>query len=116
MSARMKRNWDLLRVLQKAPKAQRDAIIRSSSDDLVLAICEIIVNVLNGTVRLTPAQRKKLTIYKKILRSVADRKLKSSTKKRLLIQKGGFLPAILTPVLAVVASLIGETIGSALRK
>ena len=110
MSARLKRNWELLRVLQKARKSQRSAIIRHSTDDLVLAICEIVLNVLNGTVKLSSAQRKKLVAYKKVLRSVADRKLKTVSKKRLLVQKGGFLPAILTPVLAVVASLIGSAL------
>jgi len=37
-------------------------------------------------------------------------------KRDLLIQKGGFLPALLAPIIGLVGGLVGDLIGSAIRK
>jgi predicted glutamine amidotransferase len=116
MSARMKRNWKLLDALRKASKKKRTNLLKIGKDDLLLAICEIVDNVLKGTVKLKPAEQKKLQRYKKELRLVCDRKVSKQRKKKVINQKGGFLPLILGPALAVVGSLLGEVIGKALTK
>lgn len=110
MSARLKRNWDLLKVLRQAPPSQRRAIVVTGTDDLILAICEIVDNILRGNVRLLPKQKRKLKLYKHVLRQIADHKVTKKVKRRKLAQKGGFLPIILGPALALVAGLIGESI------
>ena len=115
MSARLKRNWHLLHVLDKAKPQQRKAILKTANNDLVIAICEIVDNVLRGTVKLTPAQRKKLRRYKSALRILADKKICCKDKKGLVIQNGGFLPLVLAPALSVAAGILGEVIGKAIR-
>lgn len=116
MSARLKRNWHLLKVLSQFKKPiQRKAILLTNSDDLILAICEIVDNVLRGTVQLKARDRKKLQQYKKVMRELANRKIAKKDKKSILLQKGGFLPLVLAPALSLVASLVGEAISSAIR-
>ena len=115
MSARLKRNWELLKLLKKTKgKERRNALIYVGKQDLIRAICEIIHNVLLGTVKLKPTEIKRLKRYKSVLRQLADRKVAVKTKEDLVKQRGGFLPLILGPALGVVASLIGEVIGKAI--
>ena len=115
MSARLKRNWELLKLLQKTThKKRRQALIYVGKEDLIRALCEIIHNVLLGNVKLQPAEIRRLKRYKSVLRQLADRKVATKTKKELINQEGGFLPFILGPALGVVASLVGEAIGKAL--
>lgn len=110
MSARLKRNFDFLRVLKIANKKQRKAILDSGSKDLILCLCEVIDNVLSGTVKLSTKQKKDLSKYKNILRQLIDKKVTITKKRKLFIQKGGFLPAILGPALGLAATIIGQLI------
>jgi hypothetical protein len=112
----MKRNWGVLRELERATKSKRKKLLAVGKDDLLLAICEIVDNVLKGTVKLNNVQKKKLLRYKKELRNIADRKASKTSKKKVLNQRGGFLPLILTPALGLIASLVGEVIGNAISK
>ena len=110
MSARLKRNLDFLHVLKRANKKQRTAILDSANKDLILCLCEVIDNVLAGTVKLSIKQKKDLSKYKSILRQLVDKKVSINKKKKLFIQKGGFLPAILGPALGLAATIIGQLI------
>ncbi len=108
MSARLKRNLNFLHVLKKANPKQRKAIIESGTNDLILCLCEVIDNILVGTVKLGPKQKKGLGRYKKVLRELVDKKVSLVTKRRLFVQKGGFLPALLAPALGLAATLLTE--------
>ena len=108
MSARIKRNFDALRVLQRANPKLRKAIIQNSKGDLILALCEVIENTLHGTVKLTLIQRKKLKRYGEVLRRVANRSVAIKEKQKLLVQRGGFLSVILPPAIALVSALISH--------
>jgi hypothetical protein len=108
MSARLKRNINFLKILQKASPKQRKAIIATGSQDLILCISEIVDNVLKGNVKLSPKQKKQLSRYKAILRQLGNKKLKATIRRKLLVQKGGFLSALLGPVIGIAAGLIGD--------
>ena len=110
MSARLKRNLDFLRVLKKANTKQRKAILDSGNKDLILCLCEVIDNILAGTIKLSIKQKKELSKYKSILRQLIDKKITLTKKKQLFIQKGGFLPAILGPALGLAATILGQLI------
>jgi len=111
MSARLKKNFDFLRVLRTANHKQKKALIATANKDLILCICEIVDNILAGTVKLTSKQKSQLVKYKKILRQLVDRKVSITKKKDIITkQKGGFLPAILGPILGIAASLVADQI------
>jgi uncharacterized membrane protein len=117
MSTRLKRNFKLLDALKRGKtKKQRTPLLNVGKDDLILAICEIVDNVLRGTVKLTTAEVGKLKKYKNGMRKMVDKKVPKIEKAKILNQSGGFLPIILAPVLAVLGSLLGEVIGKAIAK
>ena len=73
------------------------------------AIREIIQNILKGRINLKKKQKMFLSRYKKVLRGfVSRKKLSPSSQKRYLVQKGGFLPTLLVPVVSMLASVFAE--------
>ena len=111
MSSRVKRQAHVLQTLAKAHPHVCQSILRGADKDLLQCLTECALNVLKGNVNLTPSEKTKLTKYKQKLRKVADKKVPLKQKQKI-VQTGGFLPALLAPVVkAVVAPLIGKAIG-----
>lgn len=110
MSRRLKKHLELLKLVQKAKPEHRKILIKTAEKSLILCLCECIDNILRGNVKLGPKKTKELASYAKVLRKIVDRKTNNNTKRKLLIQKGGFLPALLAPIIGLAGSLIGELI------
>ena len=107
MSARMRHNTPLLQLLSGCHVKQRKAILDTLTEEQLRALCEIVVNILKGTVNLSPKQKQKLRKRKRILYQLASKSVPSKTKKELLVQQGGsLLPSILIPALQVLGSLL----------
>ena len=106
MMKRVKENYHTLQVLKNAKPKLRKAIISAGSKELIDSINECDLNVLVGNVPLFTCLRRKLQKYKLALRRLADKRVRHSAKKRLLIQKGGFLLPLLTSILPIIASVI----------
>lgn len=105
MSTRLHRHVNLLRTLQKSkPSDRRKLLKRCCNKDFVECITECIRNLLKGNVPLNSAQKKRLSAKKKILRQIALKKT-SLRKKQKLIQTGGFIGALLGPIVSVLGSL-----------
>lgn len=96
----------MLHLLCGAKPAVIKAVLKGASPDLVQALSECSLNVLKGNVRLTPAQKRSLCKYKLSLRSLAKKGV-SIKKKKEILQKGGFIGALLKPVLGVLGSVLG---------
>ena len=64
---------------------------------------------MNGCIPLTSAQKEKLRRNKTNLRQVSSKRT-WLTKKRAILQKGGFLSAILTPALSLLGGLLTSTV------
>jgi len=80
------RDKDLLkRTLQKAPK------------EVIKKISDIALNAIKGSVELTPSQRKLFARHRRPITLLAQRGVGIETKRRLLMQKGGFawIPALI---------------------
>jgi len=103
---RVKSNYHALHVLRTAEPKLRKAIISNCNKELVNSIIECILNVLNGNVKLAGCNTRKLRKHRVTLRKVADKRVPLSTKKRLIIQREGFLLPLLSAVLPAIASLI----------
>ena len=77
------------------------------TEEQLKTICEVILNILKGTVDLSPKQRKVLKKKKRLLYQLVSKSVPSKTKKQLLVQQGGsILPSILVPALQVLGSLL----------
>ena len=105
MSHSLRSHGDFLKVLAKCKAKQRKALLQNISPGLLKCLCECSLNVLKGNVKLTSSQKQLLRRHRKVLRSLADRKTTVKRKKQLLVQKGGFLPALLGPILSTLAGL-----------
>jgi len=74
------------------------------SSEFVACICECVKNLLLGNVPLSATQKKRLSSKKKALREIVLKKT-SLRKKKSLIQRGGFLGALLGPIISILGGL-----------
>lgn len=93
-------------MLRDAKPAIRKTIIKTGDKELLTCLCECSKNVLKGNVPLTTNQKSHLRRHKRALRELALKKT-SKKKKVALIQKGGFLGALLTPILSLLGGWLG---------
>ena len=106
MSKRIKRQAGMLRFLKKTNPVTANAIIKTSNTDLLNSLCECTLNILNGVVPLSPKQRHRLVKYKQHMRRLITKSV-SRQKKKALLQKGGFLSALLAPIIGILTNILG---------
>lgn len=94
----------ILQTLCHLNKEQRKALLTKADPCLIRCICECALNILQGNIPLVKAQKNKLKPHKKVLRSLASEKASIAKKKRLIVEKGGFLPLLLAPILGTLIS------------
>lgn len=107
--SKLKRNYDSLKLLSSCPKKLRNSIIKSGSKDLIDTICECVFNLLNGNIDLPPIEIQKFEKQKSSLRKL----LKNTSlkeKKKVLVQKGGFLQILLPAIITGLANIISSAI------
>ena len=107
MSRLVRRKLPAIKRLRRLSACQRKKFFRTCSDDFLNALSECAKNVLRGNVPLTASQFKKLRPYKQVLRVLSSRRSSVGTRRKLLQQKGGFIGAILGPLLGLATSLFG---------
>jgi hypothetical protein len=107
--SRLKSQQHFLHVLKNAKPQARRALLSSADDEIVKAIVECALNTLNGNHKLTKEEKSKLKKYKSRLRALIDPKISLKSKRKLLVQKGGFIFSLLASVLSgVIGSLISN--------
>ena len=96
-----------LKMLRDATPKLRKQILHHCDKDFLNCVCECVKNVLKGNVPLTSAQKQKLSRHRNKLRELV---LKKTPKKKKIdkIQKGGFLGALITPILSILGGLLGS--------
>lgn len=105
MSQRVARHAPVLKMLSKSKPQSMKTMIKAADKDLINTLCECSLNVLKGVVPLTGSQKRKLVRHKQTMRTLARKSNTLQTKKALL-QKGGFLGALLAPVLGFLGNLL----------
>ena len=109
MSERLDKYFELLKFLANTNTKNRKVLLEKADRQLINCICECAYNVFYGNIDLTPKQKKALRRYKSVLQELINDKNRAIRRKRnLLVQKGGFLPVLLAPIIGLAASLIGE--------
>ena len=113
MSDKIQKYIDLLQLFQKATPAQRKILLEVANNDFIRTLCECCHNANRGNIPLAPKTKRKLKKYANTMRKVASRNDKYKgigQKRQLLIQEGGFLPALLAPIISLAGGLIGELV------
>lgn len=98
------RNACLLKTLCLLKQNQRVSFLRTADNSLIKCIQECIFNTLKGNVPLERNEKKRLVKHKTILRRVAAKGGNLKEKRKLLVQRGGFLPYIIAPILGAILS------------
>ena len=107
--SRLQSQLHFLHVLKDAKPQARRALLACANDELIKAIVECALNTLNGNHKLTKEEKSKLKKYKSRLRTLINPKISFKSKRKLLVQKGGFLVPLLASVLSgVIGSLISN--------
>ena len=109
---RIKANYHALQVLKNAGPKLRKVIVSSCNKDFLHSISECVLNVLNGIIRVSDCAKRKLKRFKSSLRSFIDKRLPLASKRRVIIQRGGFLLPLLSAVLPTLASLLFQQAAS----
>lgn len=107
----LKTQLDLLKIISKPHSRYRKAILMNADRDLVHVLCEIIQNVLVGNVKISQEDKEKLRRFKTTLHSII-KKSSLKQKKKILIQKGGFLQFLIPAVITGISSIISSAISA----
>ena len=115
MSRNVQNHRDTLLYLYRARPRIIKAVIKEADSSLINAISELAVNVLKGTVPLSSRQKAKLKAYKSQLRRLVEKRT-SLLQKKTIVQKGGFLPALLGPLTKLLIPLASTVFGGILGR
>lgn len=107
---KLKANKYLLYVLKDAKPKLRKAILQNADNDLIKTIHEIIYNTIYMNNPVDNKSKRILKKYKTSLRCLACPKRSLPYKRKLLIQKGGFLPILIGSILSGVIGKIIENV------
>jgi hypothetical protein len=108
MSRLMKKYGPYLRLLNKAsPKVQKALLKKNCETEFINCVCECAKNLLKGNVSLTATQKQRLVRRKRLLRKLVLKKTPLKDKRKI-IQTGGFLGALLGPIVSILSGLFGQ--------
>jgi len=91
-------------------KSTRNHIIKNSKGTLIKKLCECILNVIEGRVKISDDELNKLKPYKNLFRKLLKRRLPINKKKDLIVQHGGFLSTLIPIILGAVPELISKAV------
>src|SRR5580693_6799373 len=101
MSERLRKYAPLLCKLKNSIVKDRKKILcKAFTPEFKACICECALNILKGNVKLKKGQMQNLHRRINTLRELVSKKV-STAKKRKIIQKGGFLGALLGPIVSI---------------
>ena len=109
ISKRVKKHYGFLKKLAslKSLQAIKRMLKRASSGE-ILAIAEIVLNILRRNIPLTVKQKKLLCPVRNLLRQVASKKTNCDTKRHICThQRGGILGIIGTILSAAIPAITG---------
>ncbi len=98
---------DFLRVLQGATKRRREKLLRSADPHILGLIADCCESLLWGISGATVEEKKLMQPHRQTIRTLAKQDVSSGRQRKLLVQKGGFLPLLLPGPIQLLTSLLG---------
>jgi len=105
MSQLAKRYLPIMNRIRKMGDRAKKEYVRKCEKEFLDCMSECAKNVIKGNIHLTSRQMTNQRRKKNDLRELSKRKTSLRTKHKIL-QKGGFLSALLPPILTVLGSLL----------
>ena len=104
---KIKNNYLCLKYLSCCNNKIRKEVLKGVNQELILTLCDCILNCLNGNIKLNDNDILKLKKYKKALRSLISRNQTIKKQRKILVQKGGYiLPIIVPSILTALGSYL----------
>ena len=105
MSDVIKSQLGYLDLLSRCNEKYRKAIISNADKGLITALCECVYNVLQGNIKVDEKTLQILHKYRLAIRKLCKKSCLKK-KKKILVQKGGFLQYLLPLVLSTLPTLL----------
>jgi len=105
MSQRMRRYLPILKRITRMNDKARRRYVKNCDRALMDCFSECAKNILKGNVPMSDRQFSRLKRQKTNVRDLASKRT-SLRKKRLIVQKGGFIQALLMPAIATLGSAV----------
>uniref|UniRef100_A0ABD2VRG2 Reverse transcriptase domain-containing protein n=1 Tax=Trichogramma kaykai TaxID=54128 RepID=A0ABD2VRG2_9HYME len=101
-----RKNAIVLSALYHLNNKERSAPLKKASPSLVKALCECALNVLVGNVELSKGHKARLRKHAPVLHKLSQPGIRLTRRKTILLQHGGFLPALLGPLIGTVLASV----------
>lgn len=111
-SKEVKENFYMLVALHEASNEVKKSAIRNASKEFLVALTEMVKNLVRGNVPLSNLEYSKLASHAQELTELSGKT--TLTRKRELLQKGGFLGALIGPLISTLGPLLGGVVKSIL--
>ena len=115
MSELVERHFPVLKKLCKCRRGRRLELYRKAGKDIKLCLSECALNVRMGKVPLSDKEFNKLKKHKNLVRTLSKPNV-TKKKAEYIVQKGGFLPLLLGPVIGALTNVAFKEIGKAIAK
>jgi len=106
MVRRILKNKKFLEYYLETDPKSRKRLLKGANHDQIKSLCEATLNVVKKNINVPSKAKQELYKHKAVIKRVAFKKEPISKKKSLLVQKGGFLPIILSTVLPLLANAL----------
>ena len=97
-------------VSKNCTKLNQNDLLKRAKGPFINKICECILNIIEGRVKISKEDLEKLKPYKNLFRKLTKKNIKIKEKKKLIIQKGGFLQILIPAIISGLASIITSVI------
>ena len=95
---------------------KRKKLLSVVKNCVIDAISEISLNCLKKNFPLKESTHKRLFPYRESLRKISNRRSSNKIRRKILIQKGGFLPLLIEPAISFIAAIVGEYLAKKVKK
>ena len=107
---------ELNNILKEKRIQNRKKLITSVNNCVIDAISEISLNCLKNKFPLEKTAYNKLFRHREALRKLSNKKLSNKIRRKILIQKGGFLPLLIEPALSFIGAIVVEYLSNQIKK
>lgn len=106
MERRILKNKRFLEYYLEADPSSRKKLLKGANNEQIKSLCEATLNVVKKNVRIPSHAKHALCRHKTVIKRIAFKKEPIAKKKSLLVQKGGFLPIVLSTILPLLANAL----------
>ena len=111
----IRKHGSMVMAMIQSPHNVRKKLINAANRPVIDCVSECCHNVLKGNVHLTKAHKTKLHPIRQQLRQIASKSVSIKKKKRILNQKGGFLPLLAGALLPLLGKAVIGGLGGVLK-